>query len=39
MKTLMIIVICFLAGWGTANDINKHDNEKSQRKRRKSSAK
>lgn len=28
MKTLILIVVCFLAGWGTANDINQHDNGK-----------
>lgn len=32
MKTLILIVVCFLAGWGTAHDINKHDNENLQRK-------
>lgn len=28
MKILIIIMVCFLAGWGTANDINDYDNGK-----------
>ena len=26
MKTLILIIVCFLAGWGTANDVNQRNN-------------